>query len=1688
MTELVVPRDWIDGEECHVPDLAVHELFLLQARRNPGAIALRQWSKRLSYGKLAATSTKLARSLLAMGMAPGDRVGICMRRSPQLPASEMGVLLTHGTFVPLDPDQPAQRLRAIVEDAAIDIALVDSEGERMLTGVVGRLINVGAPGAAVMGRGDLKVSRVNANDLAYIMYTSGSTGRPKGVMVSHKNLAAFIAAANQCLGGPFNYRQAAFAAIGFDVAVYEFFTPLVCGASIQLVPEAERADANRLQRFLEVHQTTRVFLPPVLTPLLDPDRLPCLREVIVGGEACDPRQVERWASPGVRKFYNWYGPTETTIAVLGVELDGSWSRPLPLGRPLPGSSVYIVDAEGQICPPRVVGELLIGGPQVTQGYVNSPRDRAHRYVPDLFTPGTGAGHILYRTGDLAVWDEAGLISFLGRADRQVKIHGQRVEPGEIEAVLSGHPRVTQAIVDIVGSAVRAYVTPLDAPSSEELRGYCTSRLPKHMVPISVIAMADVPLTVNAKVDFGALRRIGEVAVAEQSTALAIPGRPRTEVQQVVAGEWAVLFGAPGAALDEDFFLAGGDSLAAMRLASALRRRTGRDLTAEDIFAGRTLDGIAARVKSAAKIVGAELPRGSAPALSSAQLRLWFTEQFAPGTPVHNIVLAEHMSGRLQVDALSFAFQHVVKRQMALCWRLRPGDGLPLVTVSDPSSITIPVRDLSALARTAREAQVSAILDEEACTPVDLTGGPLWRTALLRLGHDEHILVMTLHHIIFDGWSQAILYRELGQAYRREITGISVDDQPDAVKATFADYTAWTLDLGKRRGSTDVAWWKRHLAGAPTVLDLPRDRPRPAVVTFSGARRTARVGAELTGAVMTLATAEGTTPGVVLLSAFSVLLCRLTGESEHIVGVPLADRGRAPLEDLVGFLIRPLPLRLRVDHRAAFSDHVRRCKAELAAARQHVDAPLDRIIEQLDGGRDLTRNPLYQVMFNVYNFPEAQLELPGLVVHPVQAGIPGSLVDLTLYVIRQGEDLRLDAVYNSDLYDGARIEALLDSYVHLLLELVGTPQRSVGEVSARPRWTRLPDWSTDLGSDVPDIPGLLEQVRSAGRAAPDAAAIQDEDQVLRYRDVLDIIDAAARRLSDAKIRRGDVIAVLARRIVILPPVLLGILSVGARWAILDRELPDEVLTQRLSTVRPAAVILCGDDMAVPEPWAARPVLDIAELALPVAEVRADVEATDRGYLSFTSGSTGEPKVIATTEAPLVHFLNWYRSEFALGPSDRFALLGGLAHDPLLRDMFTPLTSGATLLVPGPAQLGDPSRLLSWLADRHVTVAHFTPQLVRMMAAGSDGSPVLEALRLVAVAGDQLTTDDVTALRTLAPRARVLNFYGTTETPQAHAFFEVRMPQGQLAPASQGAMPVPVGEGIDGVQLLVMSDCGRPTTVGELGEVVIRSRYLSSGYVNHPQDGQFLDALPGAGKGRAFRTGDLGRYGPAGEVILAGRADDQVKVRGFRVELGEVEAALRTHPDVEQAVVRHCEHQGTSMLHAYIVGTPAITESDVLRQMRTKLPTYAVPSSITVLRALPITAAGKVDRDRLPEPWRADPLPAVNEVPESGLEQVLQAIWCEVLGVPRIHRDDSFFEVGGNSMAIIEVRSKLMRTLGRKLPVVDFFRFPTIRDLAGHLAGTATTTLLDADRRGRLRRQRTHRSVGRTNEGRRTDDLY
>ncbi|MER6830124.1 amino acid adenylation domain-containing protein [Streptosporangium sp. NPDC000563] len=1742
------PVAWTTGPPHIAPDALLCDLIVAQAARTPSAPAIRQWDAGLTYRELVDAATTLALRLRALGVGPEDRVGLCARRTPLMTVAALGIMMAGGAYVPLDPAHPRRRLDEVLDDAGIAVVVADGHGRAMLDGcgrplvepetgvaAVSEITSGTASGpSAVTGTGsgeNVGGGPALPGNAAYVLYTSGSTGRPKGVVVSHASAVAFASAATAHFGLDGTCRSIAFSALGFDVSVLDMLAPLTVGGCAQLVPDEDRTDPARLQRFLEAHDVTWGFVPPALLPLVDPARLPHLRDLITAGEPPGPEQVARWSAH--TRFHNWYGPTETTVCVVGTELSGTWERSLPIGYPLRGCRAHVLDEDMRECPVGVPGELYIGGPQVSRGYLGLPGMTAERFVPDPFESAPGAR--LYRTGDHVAWQADGRIAFMGRLDRQVKIQGQRVEIGEVESVVRAHPEVTQAVVDAPGELV-AYVAPLDAPGLAALRVHCAGRLPIYMLPTRVVHVPALPLNSSGKVDLAALRDLagqssgtsrnttgdrdgdGDTAggTAGNTAGGTTGGAAGLSELSGLAGIWARVLDAPPPGPDDDFFERGGHSLRAMRLVSAIRAELGRDVSVEDVYTARTYGALSSGVENApfsdvenilssgVENAGArdtapagETPpartsansAGSAPpTLSPAQRRMWFVERLAPDTPAHNIAMAERLRGPLDHGALRSALESVVARHETLRWRITSRDGVPHVSVVPPGEVPLPLDDLSALARpetapettpastskpawetapktvpqstpettpgstskpasesepeavpettlkTAPESTPEAapeaalqkaletILETEARTRFDLARDPLLRARLIRLAEDDHVLAVTAHHIVFDGWSQDVFYRDLSAAYRGDLQG--------PTGASFADYARWARE---RPDGDGVDWWREHLKDAPMVLDLPRDTPRPPVQTFFGALRTAEIDNETADRVRRLAVRLGVTPYPVLLAAFAQLLSRLSGQRDLLVGTPYADRGHVAFESLIGMCVRMLPLRLRQDPGVSFEEHVRRCRDELAEVVSHGDVPLERVVEALRVPRDLGRNPVTQVLFNMYNFAEAKLDLPGCVTEPLPAGLPGALFDLTMYVSERGDGYALQLVYNPDLFSAARMDALLAGYAHLLGDLLADPGQAAREARLTPGEpaAALPVW---------DGPGPLDTlhgdvvVEGAGRSLGHA-----ELTMLRHR--------TTSALRAAGVQPGQAVAVLAARVPELPGLLLGVLAAGARWVILDPAHPAPVLARQAAAAGAVAALRCPG---------APPLTGLPEIELPQTSPPGTTPHPERGYLSLTSGTTGDPKPVVTGEGPLAHFVAWYAATFAVTPADRFALLSGLAHDPALRDVFVPLATGARLCVPEGDLLRDPVRLVAWLREHRVTVAHLTPQLARMLCGTG---AVLPEVRLVATGGDRLTHADAARLRRLVPAARLVAFYGTTETPQAHAWYEI--PSG----VRESAEPVPAGRGIEGSELVVTAEHGGRAGVGELGEVVVRSANLANGYLD-------AELTRRRFTGDAFATGDLGRLNPDGTVTIAGRRDDQVKIRGFRVELGEVEAALSAHPEVRAAVaVADRDERRETVLHAYAVPRrPGPAPPGLLDHLRAVLPEHAVPAEVFVVPALPLTPNGKVDRAALRRPVSRPGGEAGGEV-SGPTERAVAEVWRAVLGVPRVGAADNFFEIGGHSLAIAAVQARLGRALGREIPIVDLFRHPTIRALAAHLDGGGPTAGLDrAARRLAVRRDR------------------
>ncbi|MGW3604859.1 amino acid adenylation domain-containing protein [Micromonospora sp. NPDC005161] len=1054
----------VAGEPLSWPDATLAELVVAQAARTPDAVAVRQWDSRLTYAELVARAAGVAAALRVRGVDRQSRVGVCGSRRPELVATVLGVLLAGGCYVPLEPGGPRRRLRGIAADAGVSLVVGDAAEAEF--GDVPGVETLALPGPA-----PLAPCPARPGDPAYVLFTSGSTGRPKGVLTSHRNVVEFVAGVVALTGADAGVCSLGIASLGFDAATMDLFVPLLLGGTVQLLGVEDRADPVRLARFVAAHEVNWGFITPTLLAMLDPAELPAWRTVLCGGEAVPVALAARWA-PG-RRFFNGYGPTETTVLAVSGPLSATETEPVPIGRPLPNHRAYVVDVTLDPVPPGEIGELLIGGPGLADGYLGRPALTAERFVPDPFSG--LPGERLYRTGDLVRLDPDGRIAYLGRADRQVKIRGQRIELGEVEAVLAELPGVTGVAVEAVpgpdGVELVAFLTPADALDDARLRAYAGSRLTAAMLPARVLRRVALPVSaVSGKLDRPALRALAAAALlpsapADTANTAAGPATPDGSVAAAVAGIWTRLLGAaPEPATD--FLAAGGNSIAAMRLVAALRAELGRQLDTRAVFTERTFGRFVERV-AAAPSGGDGLRTGNPPTLSPPQRRLWFVDQLAPSSAPYNIAVAHRVRGPLDTAALGAALRAVAERHDVLRWRIPQTAGVPYAVCAEPTDVAVPVVDLTGGAEP--EVELTRMLAAGAAHPFDLATGPPWQVTVYRLGPAEHVLAATWHHAVFDGWSERVCYDDLAAGYAQAVAG-----QPPALPelpARYADYAVWRAERDRLRGAADLAWWTAHLDGVPTVLDLPRDRPRPAVQTYAGAEAAVRLPADTDRAVRELAERRGTTVAAVLLAAFGELIARLTGGDDHVLGAIVADRRLAAFDDVIGFFIDTVPVRVSTGG-ASFAELVDRCSGELHEATAHPGAPLERIVEALGVGRDTARAPLVQVLFNVLNFAPPRLTLTGLTAEAVPVPKPGSPFDITVYVMQTDGRTGVEVVYNPDLFDATRIDDLLADLAELVGALAGAPDTPAREVAAAlPRPTvRVPQLGamTVAGGDPPAL--------------------------------------------------------------------------------------------------------------------------------------------------------------------------------------------------------------------------------------------------------------------------------------------------------------------------------------------------------------------------------------------------------------------------------------------------------------------------------------------------------------------------------------------------------------------------------------------------------------------------------------------
>jgi amino acid adenylation domain-containing protein len=1641
--------EWSASAIEPVPAPLFAERFATWARETPGAPALVSATKEVTYADLHRRAGELAHRLREAGVGPEVRVGISMERPEEMIEAILGVILAGGAWVPLDPGYPEARLLLMLADAECALLLTE-EG----------LIPLDADPLP-----RVETDQDAAGTLAYILYTSGSTGRPKGVAVPHGALAQRTDALIRAYGVAPGDRVLQMMSLSFDVSVSEIAITLGSGAALHVAGRDERIPGPPLAGLLRERRITFLHLTPsllaALEPSLDDDlddgRLPALRILILGGEPCPPGLAARWAAG--RRLFTAYGPTEATVTCTVQRIGEPGDRP-GLGWPLEGARIHLLEGLEPV-PIGVPGELCVGGEGLARGYHGRPDLTAAGFIPDPFgvDPDGPGGSRLYRTGDLARHRPDGQLELLGRLDEQVKVRGFRVEPGEVEARLAEHPEVESAVVAPHGDSLVAWVVPRRPERKAEegdlvpgLRAWAQESLPDFLVPSAIVILDALPRTPSGKID----RRALPAPELAAGTGLSGETAPRTLVEATVAEIFGALLGRERLGVETDFFAAGGHSLLATQAVSRLRDRLGVDLPLRDLFETPTAAGLAPRIEAA--LAGRRAPeappirpspREEAPPLSFAQERLWFLDQLDAGRSAWSISAAVRFQGRLDLPLLEAALDEVVRRHEALRTTFTVSGGQPVQVIAPALRVPLPVVDLSGLPGDRGEAELKRQIDEDFHRPFDLATGPLVRALALRLGpedrSEDHAVAITLHHIVSDGWSMGVLIRELGAVYEALSSGLP-SPLPD-LPVQYADFAVWQRQwLQGEVLERQLGWWRDRLAGAPPVLALPLDRPRPALHTFQGRRRRTELPAATGLALEELARREGATLFMTLLAAWKALLLRITGEPDLLVGTPVANRNRSEIEGLIGFFVNTLVMRTDLADEPGFPTLLQRVRETALGAYVHQDLPFEKLVGEMAPERNTRHTPVFQVFFSFEEEPLLPPDLPGLRLTPLGADSRTVKFDLTLLTRRlEGGGVELVLGYNSDLFHPTTAERLLGQLRTLIEGVVadpGCPVTALPLLSEAQRHQLLLGWN-DTAAAIEPMP--LHRIFEAQAARqPERTALVTPEETITYGELDRRAGRLARRLTHEGVGPEVRVGILLDRSPALVTAILAVLKAGGAWVPLDPALPQERLAFLL-TDSGAALTITEERLAAALPDGVH-TLSLGSLgdrdAAPSTTFSSrTTEADSLAYVIYTSGSTGVPKGVAVSHRGLSSLARAQVEIFGLGPDDRILQFAAPSFDASVSELTIAWLSGAELHLASREDLLPGGSLAVLLRERGITNVTLPPSALSVMPGES-----FPALRSLVVAGEPCPPE--LAERWSAGR-RFINAYGPTEAT-------VCATAGAYEP---GSLRMTLGRPIANAQVLLLDPRGfDPVPPGVAGEICLAGPGLARGYLGRPHltAERFVphpwSDEPGA---RLYRTGDLARSmsdGLSGSRIeYLGRIDEQVKVRGFRVEPGEVRAALLTHPAVREAeVMAPADARGERRLVAWVAAESGLTSPELRRFLEERLPEWLVPSRWVFLDALPKTVSGKVDRRALPPPDDSGNRAADGRLePADPLESFLLEVWREVLGRHAIGMEENFFDLGGTSLQAAILTNLLQERLGDYVYAVALFDAPTIAELARYL---------------------------------------
>ena len=1707
--------EWNNTQADYFQDKCIHQLFEEQVDLTPDAIAVVFENQQLTYQQLNCRANQLAHYLQTLGVKPDVLVGICVERSLEMVVGLLGILKAGGAYVPLDPEYPQERLSFMLEDAQVPVLLTQQQLLEKLSGHQAQLVCLDTDAQLIsQSSQDNPIAGVQATNLAYVIYTSGSTGRPKGVLIPHGAIANHCCIIQQTYALVQSDRVLQFASINFDASLEQIFPTLMVGATLVLRGSDVWTPTN-FQKIISDFGLTVVNLPTaywqqlaqewVKTQILDANSQ--LRLVLVGGDVMLPEYVALWQQSPMScvRLLNAYGPTEATITATLFEIPPQFSKDtnlkkIPIGCPLPNKTVYILDQHLQPVPIGVPGELHIGGVGLARGYLNRPELTLEKFITNPFdnskiksrlgkfaTEGNPPGNVpqkskLYKTGDLARYLPDGNIEYLGRIDNQVKVRGFRIELGEIETVLSQYPHVQASCVisreDIPGNkSLVAYIVSQKEQTLtvSELRCFLKEKLPEYMVPNAIVILELLPFTPNGKVDRRALpapdlhSQLSDKYVA-----------PRSPTEELLAQIWAQVLKVEQVGIYDNFFELGGHSLLATQLVSRIRNIFKVELPLRELFARATVAELAHLIGqlqqqnlelSAPPI----LPRAENAelALSYAQQRLWFLDQFEPNSPFYNMPIALRLAGTVQVAALQQSLQEIIARHEALRTNFITVDGKPSQIIQTESTWTLSVVDFKHLSTTEQEIATQQLAQQQAIQPFDLATQALVRATLVVQSQTEHVLLLCMHHIVSDGWSMGVFIQELAALYNAysqgNTSGASATRSLLPQRGTplaplpiqYADFAIWQRQwLQGEVLQSQLSYWQQQLAESPALLVLPTDRPRPAVQTYHGTLQEFALSLELTGKLTKLSQEQGCTLFMTLLAAFDTLLYRYTGTEDILVGSPIANRNRSEIEGLIGFFVNTLVMRTDLAGNPSFSELLTRVREIAMDAYAHQDLPFEMLVEALQPERDLSHTPLFQVMFVLQNAPTSGLEMTGLTVSSSPIKGTSSRFDLTLIMQNTATGLVGLWEYNTDLFDASTIERMTSHFVTLLEGIIANPEQQISQLPLLTEVEQqqlLVEWN-DTQVDYPLNKCIHQLFEEQVECTPNAVAVEFVDQQLTYYELNYRANQLAHYLRSSGVGPDVLVGLCVERSLEMVIGVLGILKAGAAYVPLDPKYPQERLSFILEDTQ-VKVLLTGQSLLDRLPPNQAQLVCFDTDAGLISQCSQDnlisgVQPNNLVYIIYTSGSTGQPKGIAMSQLALCNHILWHRDNLKISRGAKNLQFASISFDVSFQEIFTTWCSGGTLFLIGEELRHDTSALLGFLEHKAIERMFLPVVGLQQLAEVAVGSELVNThLREIITSGDQLQITP--AISQWLGRLRdctLHNQYGPSESHLATSYtLNNSVDTWTLLPL--------IGRPIANTQIYILDRYLQPVPIGVPGEVYIAGVLLAQGYFNRPELTQekfipnpFDNSKFKIQNSKLYKTGDLARYLPDGNIESLGRIDNQVKVRGFRIELGEIEAVLSQYSDVQAscAIVRE-DTPGDKRLVAYIVPQKEQTLTvSVLRSfLKEKLPEYMVPSAIVILEFLPLTPNGKLDRRALRAPDLHSQLSDKYVAPRNPIEEILSVIWAQVLKVELVGIHDNFFELGGHSLLATQLVSRVRTSLVVELPLRSLFAAPTVAELSQNI---------------------------------------